>query len=348
MFSERIQDGTLRGPEQYFKRANTKHPERGGCLKSDWFTGRGGPEAIEALRARWGQVQNLAFERLGLDVRVDHRSLEAQGIEREPGRHRGPAVSGIEARGEVAEVTVRREAERTLRHAARREVVAEIRQVTREEVAAERVAVRERRALAAEVTGEDRDLVLPRVEADRREQLGRAQAAAERRVERRQGLGVGERLVGQARALRERISAQLGRVKEWVRERFPAPFGKIQERTRELFEAVAEKTRGRETQGPRRLTLEEIRARARENWRAYRAEQLAKERGAEPSAKPSQEVQKAPSLSLEERQQQAAERWAESRRQQLLEPGREQKPDQEIEKSREKNLDHGIEDDFGP
>jgi hypothetical protein len=34
---------------------------------------------------------------------VDHRSLAAQGIlDREPGVHRGPAVSGIEARGEVS------------------------------------------------------------------------------------------------------------------------------------------------------------------------------------------------------------------------------------------------------
>ena len=68
-------------------------------------------------------------------------------------------------------------------------MVVEIRQVTRQEVAAERVAARERRELAREVTGADRVMVLPLVEADRREQLGRAQAAAERRVERRQGLG---------------------------------------------------------------------------------------------------------------------------------------------------------------
>ena len=121
--------------------------------------------------------------------------------------------------------------------------------MTREEVAAERVAVRERRELAREVTGTDRAVVLPLVEADRREQLGRAQAAAERRVERRQGLGIGdgssEKLVTQARALRERIGRELGRVKEWVREHFPDPLKQIKERSREVFEAVAEKARGR-------------------------------------------------------------------------------------------------------
>jgi hypothetical protein len=238
MFSERTLDGIERGPEQYFKRANTKHPERGGHLKTDWFTGRGGPAAIERLRERWAAVQNLAFERLGLDVRVDHRSLEAQGIKREPGRPRGPAVSGIEARGKVAEVSRRREAERMDRAQERAAMVAEVRVVTREEMAAERVAVRERRELAREVTGEERELVLPLVAADRREQIGRAQAAAERRVERRQGLGIGElheKLVAQARALRERIGREIGRVKAWVRERFPEPLKQIKERTRDLF-----------------------------------------------------------------------------------------------------------------
>jgi hypothetical protein len=128
-------------------------------------------------------------------------------------------------------------------------VVEQVRVVRREEVAAERVAVRERRELAREVTGADRAVVLPWVEADRREQLGRAQAAAERRVERRQGLGIGgqlkEKLIAQARALRERIGQQLGRVKEWVRERFPDPLKQLKERSREVFEAVAEKVRGR-------------------------------------------------------------------------------------------------------
>ena len=175
--------------------------------------------AVEALRARWAEVQNAALERAGLDVRVDHRSLEAQGIDREAMRHRGPAVSGIEARGKESEVSGRRAAERAERAQAReperRAVEAKVRVVTRQEMAAEKVAMGERRALAAEVTGADRAMVLPLIEADRREQLGRAQAAAERRVERRQGIGIGgelkETLLTQARALRERIGQQLAK-----------------------------------------------------------------------------------------------------------------------------------------
>ncbi len=112
--------------------------------------------------------------------------------------------------------------------------------------------VRARAAARALTLGAGRALV----EADRREQLGRAQAAAERRVERRQGLGIGgqlkEKLIAQARALRERIGRELGRVKEWVRERFPDPLKQLKERSREVFEAVAEKARGRERKGPAR------------------------------------------------------------------------------------------------
>ena len=250
MFSERLRDGIERGPEQYFKRANAKNPERGGHAKSDRFTSSRGPEEVQVLRARWAELQNRALERAGVEARVDHRSLEAQGIDRDAMQHRGPAVSGIEKRGKASDVSMRREAERAERAQAReperRAVEAEVRVVTRQEMAAERVAIRERRELAAEVTGPERALVLPLVEADRREQIGRAQAAAERRVERRQSLGgrLGKKLVEQARALRDRIGQQLGRVKAWVAERFPEPYQQIKERARELFGAAPERPAG--------------------------------------------------------------------------------------------------------
>jgi hypothetical protein len=107
---------------------------------------------------------------------------------------------------------------------------------------------------------------LQRVEVDRREQLGRAVAAAERRVERRQGLGIGgqlkEKLLTQARALRERIGQQLGRVKEWLAERFPEPMQRLKDLGREL-------TSGRERAAVP-LDLEQVKARGRQasdQWR---------------------------------------------------------------------------------
>jgi hypothetical protein len=286
MFSERIRDGIERGPEQYFKRANGKNPERGGHAKSDRFTSRQGPEEVQALRARWAEVQNAALARAGIEARVDHRSLEAQGIEREPMQHRGPAVSGIEARGDVADVSVRREAERAERAQAREAMVAEVRVVTRQEMAADRVAVRERRELAQEVTGPEREVVLPLVEADRREQLGRAQAAAERRVERRQSLGgrLGKKLLEQARALRDRIGQQLGRVKEWVRERFPEPFQQIKDRARDLFGTAPERSPAVASQEAVPLDLAALKAKGRamsDGWRQTLHQRQAEERRAE-------------------------------------------------------------------
>jgi hypothetical protein len=261
MFSERTRDGIERGEEQYFKRANTKHPERGGCLKSDRFSGGltrlEREAAVEDLRARWTAAQNLVLERAGVEARVDHRSLAAQGIEREAGQHRGPAVSGIEARGEIAQVTARREAQRHERREAlrpeREGIVAEIREVTREEVAVQRSAVRERRELAREVTGEDRELVLSAVQADRREQIERVGAQADRRIERR--ASIGGRLLEQARSLRERIGQQLHRVKDWVLERFPDPL----QRLKSLGRAVA-------------LDLEQVKARGRQASAQWRGE----------------------------------------------------------------------------
>ena len=47
---------------------------------------------------------NSEMERLGLAERVDHRSYEAAGIEREPTVHLGPAASQMEARGAKTEL----------------------------------------------------------------------------------------------------------------------------------------------------------------------------------------------------------------------------------------------------
>ncbi len=242
MFSDRQLDGIERGPEQFFKRYNAKHPELGGCKKATY--GANPQEAAlvyEGIRARWANVQNLALEHEGLEVRVDHRSLQAQGIwDREPELHRGPAVSGIEARGEVSEVALRQREQRLERGLERESLVMDVRTVTREEMALERVAVRARRELALEVTGPEREIILPRIEADRREQIERARACAERRIERRLGQGIGGQLLEQARELRHRIGEQLGRVKEWVLERFPEPLRLIKERSQELVQAVVE------------------------------------------------------------------------------------------------------------
>lgn len=56
--------------------------------------------STERLREVWEREANLALERAGHDARIDRRSLEAQGIEREPEIHVGAAVRELNGRGE--------------------------------------------------------------------------------------------------------------------------------------------------------------------------------------------------------------------------------------------------------
>lgn len=54
--------------------------------------------STEMLRETWERACNAALERAGVDERIDRRTLEAQGIEREPTKHIGPQALQIEAR----------------------------------------------------------------------------------------------------------------------------------------------------------------------------------------------------------------------------------------------------------
>lgn len=54
------------------------------------------PKAVEWVRQRWEACCNLALERAGIEARIDRRSLEAQGIDREPTIHIGPRAQHIE------------------------------------------------------------------------------------------------------------------------------------------------------------------------------------------------------------------------------------------------------------
>lgn len=96
MFSERRNDGIERGPEEWFSRANSEDPEHGGAAKSRTFHGR---EWVEHARERWADLTNRKLEELGRSERVDHRSYERQGIDREPGRHYGPSAPYVSGRG---------------------------------------------------------------------------------------------------------------------------------------------------------------------------------------------------------------------------------------------------------
>lgn len=62
---------------------------------TDW----GSPETLEEWRKNWCDLCNAKFEEKGLDVRIDWRSYERQGVELLAQVHEGPAVRAMEKRG---------------------------------------------------------------------------------------------------------------------------------------------------------------------------------------------------------------------------------------------------------
>ncbi len=60
-------------------------------------------ELVEQWRERWAEHVNQRLAELDIDARIDHRSLEAQGIALEPQDKIGPAASRMGARGLEAE-----------------------------------------------------------------------------------------------------------------------------------------------------------------------------------------------------------------------------------------------------
>lgn len=77
VFSERQNDGIARNAQQWFKRANSKNPSQGGAAKVREIKAT---EWLEQQRQTWEKLANAALEKAGHDERIDHRSLEAQGI----------------------------------------------------------------------------------------------------------------------------------------------------------------------------------------------------------------------------------------------------------------------------
>lgn len=60
---------------------------------------------VEVERERWEQHANRALEKAGQEARIDHRSLEAQGItDRLPGVHLGPTATAIARSGRESDV----------------------------------------------------------------------------------------------------------------------------------------------------------------------------------------------------------------------------------------------------
>jgi hypothetical protein len=62
-----------------------------------------GPQEILFVRQYAAALINDALERAGSSERVDHRSFEARGIDREPSEHLGPTASEMEREGQASD-----------------------------------------------------------------------------------------------------------------------------------------------------------------------------------------------------------------------------------------------------
>lgn len=60
-------------------------------------------DQLGAWREEWANLANRHLARHGIDARIDHRSLEDQGAEREPQKYEGPAVTAMARRGEITD-----------------------------------------------------------------------------------------------------------------------------------------------------------------------------------------------------------------------------------------------------
>ena len=112
LISERRNDGIERPAGRWFRRANSKRPERGGARKSAAMRRMGWPKR---LRIEWERECNRALERAGREERIDQRPLAEQAREalqlgdleraaelsRDPEPKRG-AGEGIQKRREAA------------------------------------------------------------------------------------------------------------------------------------------------------------------------------------------------------------------------------------------------------
>ena len=78
-------------------------------------------QEFRTLRARWAELTNEALREANIEALIDHRSLEAQGVDREPKAHLPWAAVVAERRGERSEIAEQIRERHRRRIAARRE-----------------------------------------------------------------------------------------------------------------------------------------------------------------------------------------------------------------------------------
>lgn len=85
MFSDRLIDDIERDPDQYFKRYNSKHPERGGAKKANTAKLSSQRKAeLKEQRERWQIVCNNHLKKAGIRKTINMKSYADRGIRYKP------------------------------------------------------------------------------------------------------------------------------------------------------------------------------------------------------------------------------------------------------------------------
>lgn len=110
MFCERTVDDGMekaKSPSKFFKRFNSKNPEKGGYKKDERFTSGDARDIIKKIRQSWEDMINAEYKSRGIDKVVSCKTLKAQRdiaaaagdnyladfFDREPQEHLGPALA---------------------------------------------------------------------------------------------------------------------------------------------------------------------------------------------------------------------------------------------------------------
>lgn len=178
----------------------------------DWNTN----ERLEQWRERWADVQNRALKEIGSRERVDHRSYEARGIDREPQPKLGPTASEMERKGKASDKGDERRAvwqRNGLREALRKE--AEVVDLALERDKRERAAAASRQAQAQyrQAAGQREAAGDPRAASQARDKAAAEQQAqqsrqAEGRRERPAGLSpedARQKAAAERQAIKDRV-----------------------------------------------------------------------------------------------------------------------------------------------
>ena len=208
---------------------------------------------VEVERERWEQHANRALEKAGQDARIDHRSLEAQGItDRLPGVHLGPTATAIErsgrndiarrARGQAAEFMAEMQAHVALQRAAERDLAELEAQLAQAKWEARPVSERlaEVRQIQERLLQERRELWARKERADEFAKTARPQAELQKALEALPGLA---QATAKAKARVQELDAQEAGLGWWnwiERRRIQAERPKAEQAAKAQAQRLAE------------------------------------------------------------------------------------------------------------